>query len=209
MMSSRMSRFFSLRRNRAALRRLARGLIGNRRGVAAVEFAFVLPVMLLVYFGVVEVGQGVMIKRKVTNLTRAIGDLTAQTRSATVSDAEMNGIFDAAGTIMMPYTSGTVGMVVSSIVIDNARVAKLCWSSQPTGAIASPPDVSKLPDSVRIAKTSVIMATASYGFEPAIGYIMTGTIPISAGPFYMRARTGKTGGPQGIEQIERVGSPMC
>jgi Flp pilus assembly protein TadG len=204
-----MNRFFSLPRNRAALRRLARGLVGNRRGVAAVEFAFVLPVMLLIYFGIVEVGQGVMIQRKVTNLTRAIGDLTAQTRSATISDAEMTGVFDAAGTIMMPFTSVTPGMVVSSIVIDDGRVARVCWSSQPTGGTAAPPDVSKLPDSVRIARTSVIMATASYEFEPVIGYIITGKIPISGGPFYMRARTGKTGGPLGIEQIERVGSPMC
>ena len=73
-----MTRAFSLRRNRAALRRLARKLARGQRGVAAVEFAFVLPVMLTAYFGIVEIGQGVMTDRKVTQLTRALGDLASQ-----------------------------------------------------------------------------------------------------------------------------------
>lgn len=203
-----MSRFLSIRRNRAALRRLARGLIRNRRGIAAVEFAFVLPIMLLIYFGVVELGQGVMIERKVTGLARTLGDLTSQTRSALVTNDEMNAIFDAADTVMMPFTSVKPGMVVSSIVIDDKRVASVCWSSQ-RNATALPLGAITIPDSVRIANTSVIMATASYEFEPVIGYVITGKIKITGGPFFMRARTGKAGGKLNIEQIERSGVAMC
>jgi len=210
-----MSRFFSLRRNRAALRALARRLGGNSRGVAAVEFGLILPTMLLIYFGAVELGQGVMIERKVTDLARAVGDLTSRSKSASLSDAEMNSIFDAADTIMMPFTDVKAVMVVSSVVIDNAGIAKVCWSNKP-GAPGAAPAIGlargttvALPDSVKIPNTAVIMATTSYEFEPAVGYVITGKITINGGPFYTRARTGTAGGLQNIAQIPRAGFAMC
>jgi Flp pilus assembly protein TadG len=204
----RMNRFFSLSRNRAALRRLSQGLRRNRRGVALVEFAFVLPVMLAIYFGAVELGEGVMIERKVTSLARAVGDLTAQQRNAVLTDAEMGNIFDAAKTIMAPFTGVAPGMVVSSIVINNARIAKVCWSSQRIDP-ALEKKIIALPESLKVPKTSLIMATASYEFEPTLGYVLTGKIKIEGGPFYMRPRTGKIGGTEAVEQIEREKEPMC
>lgn len=203
-----MTRFFSMRRNRAALRRLLRGLGANRRGIAAVEFAFVLPIMLLIYFGTVELGQGVMVERKLTALARTVGDLTAQTRSVSLSDAELNAIFDAADTVMIPYTSVKAGMVVSSVVVDDKGAATVCWSAHRNSAALKTGAIT-LPASVRVPNTSVIMATATYDFEPVIGYVVTGVLKISGGPFYMRARTGKAGGKLSIEQIERAGVAMC
>lgn len=204
-----MSRFFSLPRNRVALRRLTRRLAKNRRGVALVEFAFVLPVMLAIYAGVVELGQGVMIDRKITDLTRALGDLTAQSRSTVVSDDEMNNIFSAADTIMMPFTTVKPGMVVTSVVIDGAGKATVCWSSQKNGIALGKGTPVALPAAMSVANTSVIMATASYEFEPTIGYVLTGKINIAGGPFYMRPRIGKAGGKNNIEQIERATFAMC
>jgi Flp pilus assembly protein TadG len=203
-----MKRFFSLRRNRAALRRLARRLGANRSGIAAVEFAFVLPIMLLIYFGTVELGQGVMVERKITALARAVGDLTAQSRSVKLTDTEFETIFDAADTVMMPYTEVAPSMIVSSVVIDGAGVAKVCWSKHRNGTALPKGNVS-VPAAMRVPKTSFIMATAAYDFTPVIGYVVTGTIRITGGPFFMRPRTGKAGGPLATEQLERDGEPMC
>ena len=50
------------------LRDLARG----EGGMAAVEFALILPFMLIAYLGGVEVGDGVAINRKVAITTRAV-----------------------------------------------------------------------------------------------------------------------------------------
>ena len=47
-------------------------LRGDQRGVSAVEFALLLPLMIALYLGCVEVSQGVAVDRKVT--------LTARTR---------------------------------------------------------------------------------------------------------------------------------
>ncbi len=206
-----MWRALSFHRNRAALRGLARRFVRSRRGVAAVEFAFVLPIMLVVYFGIVEVAQGVMIDRKITDLNRALADLTAQGTS--ISDAEIGNIFDAAQTIMTPFTSVAPKMAIVSVVIDSGGVAKVCWSAQRNTIVPKRGDTVALPANLKIASTSLIMATASYGFTPVVGYLATGTIVIGNTPIYMRPRVGKTGGTGNIEQVERSSAssptPMC
>jgi Flp pilus assembly protein TadG len=201
------ARFLSPRRNRAALRRLARRFGASRRGVAAIEFAFVLPLMLSIYFGVVELGQGVMIDRKITELTRSMADLGA--RSTTISNTEMTDIFDAASTVLMPFTAVTPNLTVSSIVIDNNRVGRVCWSSQRNSTALARGATVTVPDELRIANTSLIRATATYDFTPVIGYVLTGTIRIGGDPIYMRPRLGAAGGTLNIEQVSRENFNLC
>ena len=66
----------------AALARFAQ----DRRGVSAVEFAMLLPLMVTLYLGTVEISQGVGIDRKVTLTTRTVADLASQVSSINNSD---------------------------------------------------------------------------------------------------------------------------
>lgn len=86
-MSSLASVFTPLRRRLLALAR-------NQRGVAAVEFAMLLPLMITLYIGAVEISQMVSIDRKVSLTARAVADLVAQ--STTITGAEMTNILNAA-----------------------------------------------------------------------------------------------------------------
>lgn len=202
-----MTRAFSLRRNRAALRRLGRRIGCSERGVAAIEFAFVLPVMLTAYFGVVEIGQGVMVDRKVTQLSRTLGDLASQ--STILSTDSVTDIFNAAKTVMMPYTDVAPRMTISSIIIDASGSARVCWSEQSNATALSRGATVTIPAPLKVPGTSLIMATASFDYTPAIGYLMTGTVKLGNDPVYMRPRTGSVGGTEGIEQVERVGKALC
>jgi Flp pilus assembly protein TadG len=205
-----MTRAFSPSCNRATLRRLARQFRRNGRGVAAVEFAMILPAMLAVYFGIVETGQGVMIDRKVTQLTRALADLTAQAQAGTISDTERDNIFEAARTVMMPYTTVKPKMSIHHIVIDSAGVAKVCWSEQRDSTKLARGTTVAIPADLRLPNTSIVMAQATYDFMPVVGWIIKGgAITIGGDPIYMRPRLGKAGGSASIEQIERVGVAMC
>lgn len=197
---------FSLRRNRAALRGLVRRLRRRRDGVAAIEFAFIALPMIAVYFGATQIASGVMVDRKVTQLTRTLADLTAQAKS--IPDTEVANIFAAAQTVMAPYTTPAPAMSVTSIVIDANRNVTVCWSEAQNGgtALSAGNAYSGLPESLRVANSSVIMATASYTYtldfkNPFSDMI---SIPISNAPVFMRPRIGQIGGTGSIEQVARV-----
>jgi Flp pilus assembly protein TadG len=71
------------------LKRTRRSNAGSqeRRGVAAVEFAIVAPVMFLLTFGMIEVGSIMMIKNSVTQASR-IGARTASLPNSTNATVE-------------------------------------------------------------------------------------------------------------------------
>ncbi|MDU6376453.1 MAG: TadE/TadG family type IV pilus assembly protein, partial [Bradyrhizobium sp.] len=74
------------------LRRL--GAFGaDKRGIAATEFAFIVPLMLVMFFGTVEFCSGIAVDRKVTLMARTLSDLTSQ--STSVGDSDMSNFFAA------------------------------------------------------------------------------------------------------------------
>lgn len=180
-----------------------------RDGVAVVEFAMALPVLLVAYCGMVDVAQLVMTNRKVTQLTSTLSDLTARLQTASVS--EIDNIFAAASTVLLPYDARKASMVISSVIVDSAGNGRVCWSS------SSPPDTPKpargarvtLPDSAKVPNTSVIMASASYRFTPILGEVIVGTVTLGDSPIYTRPRSGKPAGNDNIEQIVRSDVTGC
>ncbi len=180
----------------------------DRKGVALVEFAMLLPVMLIAYVGMTEVVTLVMINRKVTQLTSALSDLTSRTQS--VSPTDIKNIFSAAETVMMPYQDGKPVMVITSLVVDAAGVARVCWSSSSdNGAPLARGTTQVIPAIYRTPTTSVIMASASYKHTPTIGYVLTGTYTLGNSPIYTRPRNGLPAGTLNIEQVKRTDANAC
>jgi len=68
------------------IRRSALDLSGDTRGIAAIEFAMIVPLMLVLvlFFGTVEFSTGVAVDRKVTLMARTLSDLTSQNVSAPI-----------------------------------------------------------------------------------------------------------------------------
>lgn len=112
-----------------------------REGVAAVEFALVLPVMVFLYLGFTEVSFLWNTSRKVDQLARTVADLTG--RAKIMNDADMNTILTASEAVMAPFKSAGLKVVVSSVVvktttnssgqITSAR-GEVCWSRANAGA---------------------------------------------------------------------------
>src|SRR6476646_8875321 len=97
----------------------------DRRGVSAVEFAMLLPLMITLYLGTVEISQGVAIDRKVTLTSRTIADLTSQV--STIATSDMTNVFDAASSVIAPYNTdmSLLTMTVSLVTIDASSAAKV------------------------------------------------------------------------------------
>lgn len=148
-----------------------RGLAKDARGAAAVEFALLLPLMALIYFGVVEVTQGAMTQQRVAHTASAIGDLVAQ--SSTITSAEVSDIFNVGDAIMSPYPSSGLEMRVSSLTADSNGNVTVAWS-QASGmsALSKGATMSSLPTNVINANESVIMGETKYTYKSVFGQVL-------------------------------------
>ena len=90
----------------------------DRRGVSAVEFAMLLPLMVTLYLGSVEISQGVGIDRKVTLVSRTVADLASQV--STIAGTDMTNILNAATTVVQPYPDTPLKVVVASTLFDGS-----------------------------------------------------------------------------------------
>ena len=91
----------TLARRIARARRSIRRLRRDQRGISAVEFAMLAPLMVVLYLGGVEISQAIAVDRKVTLVARTLGDLVAQTSSVTTTD--ITNILSASAAVVQPY----------------------------------------------------------------------------------------------------------
>jgi Flp pilus assembly protein TadG len=157
-------------------------LAKDEGGVSAVEFAMILPLMVTLYLGGVEVSQGVAIDRKVTLVARTVADLTSQTASVTTKD--VTDILDASGAVLAPYPTSNAKVTVASIKIDANKAMTMEWSqSKPAGSVTMP----TIPPDLVVANTYLIWGEATYTYKPVVGYVLTGTLNLKD-QIFMRPR---------------------
>jgi Flp pilus assembly protein TadG len=167
-------------------------MLADCRGIAATEFAVIAPIMLVLFFGVVEFSSGVAVDRKVTLIARTLSDLTSQSPppstqspSATVLDSDLQNIFTASISVMYPYPPPPTKVTVSEIYIDSNSKATIQWSKAATIAVnatqatltastRNPGDVvtPTVPASLLTKKTYLIFSEVSYLYVPTVGYVM-------------------------------------
>ena len=151
-----------------------RDLARAQNGMAAVEFAVILPFMLTAYIGGVEIGDGVAIDRKVAITTRAVADLAS--RYTTIKNADMASILGASSTIISPYSSSALAVTVSEVTCDSKGIATVTWSDANANATPHPIGTSvTLPGTLAAPNATYIWGEVQYPYTPTLGYVMTGT----------------------------------
>ncbi len=172
--------------------RLFRALL-DRRGVSAIEFALLAPVVIGLYVGAIELGNVLTITRRTSDVASTAADLTAQVK--TVSTADLQDITSAATSILTPYPTTPLKIVLSSVVADANNSPKVTWSYATTGATARATNsVVTLPAGLTQANSSVIMAEVTYAFTPLLnlrGYFNPGSFTMGR-TFYSRPRKSLT-----------------
>jgi Flp pilus assembly protein TadG len=161
--------------------RLAARFARARDGVAVVEFAAILPLMLLMYIGTIEIGQAVAVNRKVTQLSRTISDLVAQSTS-NMTTTEMDNVWAAADSVLYPWKKANTKMVVTSIRRINATTNQVIWSkASGTGAVARTVGSNiTLPTGLLVNDNdTVIMGEVTYNYQPVVGYFVKSAFNIA------------------------------
>lgn len=168
----------------------ARDFVADKRALAATEFAVIVPLMLVMFFGTVEFSSAVAIDRKVTLIARTLSDLTSQ--STSLADADMQNTFTASISVVMPYDAALVKGTISQIYIDANSIATVQWSK--AGVIASGATqatlatsarkagdkvTAEIPPTLLIPSSYLILSEANYTYTPAIGYVLKPKITLS------------------------------
>src|SRR4051812_27577810 len=162
------------------LHRLSRRFRHDDAGLALVEFAMVLPLMVLLYVGGIAVTQAIMTDRKVILLTRSLGDIVA--RDTAITSSESTDVFNAASAVMVPYNASAtiLRMRVSSVRINNKSKSCIVWSLSPNSGFARKPKDNVdavVPADLRASTSSyLILSEVEYDYTPIIGVNLIGTI---------------------------------
>jgi len=166
----------------------------DRRGVAALEFALIAPILILLYFGVGELCEAMMAQRRTAHATSAIGDLTTQ--STTLAPTDVSDIFSAASTIMQPFSTTTLQLRLSSVTVDATKTLRVDWScgqnmtplgantiytGMPVGLIATNGDGSL------VVGDSVVVAEGQYAWASPAQYVLPNGLNFSE-IFFLKPR---------------------
>lgn len=186
----------SIRKIYSRARLSADGLLKDRSGLAATEFAIIVPIMLVMFFGVVEFSSALAISRKVTIMARTVADLTSQ--GASVNDTDLTNFFAASLAIMTPYDKTPTNATVSELYIDPASGdVRVQWSKGagarsvgsvvtaivPTSLISRDPNTN-----VILPNQYLIFGEINYTYVPTIGYVMIKTGVTMSDVAYTRPR---------------------
>lgn len=149
-----------------------RRLIGDRRGVAAVEFAFIAPLMLCMYFVTMEVSQGIETNKKVGRVGSMVADLITQQQKT--SKSEIDAIMKIAESIVQPYGRSSPGIIVTAIEVtdESTPKVKVVWSRKLVNGVyskgANPGTITTIPKPLEVKGSFLIRVESELSYKPVI-----------------------------------------
>lgn len=158
--------------------KLLRSFKRDREGASAVEFAILAPLLITLYFGCVEITDGIAADRKVTLTAGALANLTSQSQTITVDG--MTNILNASAAIIKPYSVGNLAATITCLKIDADGNAKVKWSATLNGTARADGASVTLPSAaLAVPNSSLVWSEVSYNYTPVVGYTITGTLALS------------------------------
>jgi len=165
----------------AAIRRFMRDV----RGVSAIEFALILPVMVTLYLGGVELSNMAIVHRKAVQVASTAADLVAQ--DSQITNAEMADIFTALNAILAPFDPSRATIRITSLTADSNNIARVDWSNAQGTSVRGTGSTVTLPTGLITSGLSVVMAEVTYSYEADYG-IFTSEPSVITETFYLKPR---------------------
>jgi len=170
-----------------------RRFIASTRGVAAIEFAMILPVLLIGLLATFDAGNAIAVYMKVRSATYILAAITNQYSTTTpIQMADMTAITGATSAVLAPYSSSPIVVVVSQLAISAAgkTTAAVDWSATLNGTALTAGSVVNLPTGIASSTTTcstypcyLIYAQVSYKYTPMFGYFASGGLTLSDSVF--------------------------
>lgn len=157
----------------------------DERGLAAMEFALITPVMMLLYYGTAELTIGMMAEQRASHAASVVADLAAQ--ESTLNTARMTDIFSVGAAILKPFPTASLKLRVTDVKADNMGVPKVIWSRAQGLSQLSTGAASGFPAGLLAAGDAVIMAEVEYTYDSPIHQALPNALTFHE-KFYLRPR---------------------
>ncbi|MXN66427.1 pilus assembly protein [Stappia sp. GBMRC 2046] len=151
----------------SAARALRSKLAADRRGMAAVEFALVLPIMLLLLVGMTELYSAMTLDRKLSQTSSSVADLVAQEDE--VTRTELLAIMDIAEAILDPYPEQGVQLVVAGVRMEEENQPEVTWSEGlniSSWATGAPPPIELPAELIKTKGAFLVVTHGTYTYQP-------------------------------------------
>jgi Flp pilus assembly protein TadG len=166
--------------NHAGLRDLIERFRRKKDGVVMIEFALVLPILIVLFLGLAEFTEAFSVNRKLAASAGAVSDLIAQ--EPTVDNALLAEVSSIADELMKPHNTGPLQLVILSVVADVDNNTTVDWSYPPGSYAQGAPYI--LPNTaLTTPNTSLVVTEATYDFTPTIGSFL-GTFEMNEVAFF-------------------------
>ncbi len=153
-------------------RTLLANVFSDRRGVAALEFALIVPLLMTMYFVTMEVSQAIEVNKKVSRVGDMIADLITQQQAT--SKSEVEAIMRIGEATLQPYNRSQPSITVTAIQITDEATPKVqvAWSRKLVAGVFSNGEVAgsttTVPAALKIKGSFLVRAESSLSYEPVI-----------------------------------------
>ena len=144
----------------------------DRRGVAAIEFAVIVPVLLIMYFVTMEASQAIETSKKVSRIGSMVADLVTQQQ--TIVKADIDAIMQIGTSTLQPYNRSVPNIIITAIQVTTDATPRVLvvWSRRVVGGVngvdAAPNTITTVPASLKIAGTFLIRVQSNLAYKPII-----------------------------------------
>jgi Flp pilus assembly protein TadG len=149
-----------------------RRFLADRNGVAALEFALIVPLLLMLYFVTMEVSQAIETNKKVGRVASTAADLVTQQQD--IYKADLEGIMRIGESTLQPYNRSVPSINITAIEVTDETTPKVLvvWSRNLiNGNFSAGPakgTPTTIPDALKIKGSFLVRAESSLAYKPVI-----------------------------------------
>jgi Flp pilus assembly protein TadG len=157
----------------------------STRGIAAIEFGFIFPVLLLLLLAGIDAGRAVAISMKVRTAAYAL-DAMANTYVVPIDDTNMTGMLNATSKVLQPYPSSPATVTLTQVKISSGGAATVSWSDTLNGTAHTVGASITIPAALAVTSAPnntcrsypcyLLLAEVTYTYTPWFGHFITGPI---------------------------------
>lgn len=147
-------------------------LASDKKGVAAIEFAIIAPILFILYFLTMETSQAIDVNKRVSRMASEAADLATQQQTLTKS--QVDAILEIGESVIQPYNRSlpTIKMTGIEITDDATPQVLVAWSRKLVNGTATVGDAvgttTTVPDKLKIAGTFLVRVDANLAYKPVL-----------------------------------------